>query len=137
MAEAVFTHKVREAGLEDQIEADSAGTGHWHVGERAHQGTRQVLRQQGIAYDGRARLITRKDLGEFDYIVTMDAHNLADVEAMGKGRAKVVPLMAYAPRLGVTEVPDPYYNGKFQEVYDLVSEASEGLLAHIRKERGL
>ena len=32
MAEAVFAHKVRAAGLETSIEADSAGTGNWHVG---------------------------------------------------------------------------------------------------------
>lgn len=33
MAEAVFRHKVKEAGLEDKIFVDSAGTGHWHVGQ--------------------------------------------------------------------------------------------------------
>jgi protein-tyrosine phosphatase len=137
MAEAVFAHKVREAGLEKDLGADSAGTGHWHVGERAHQGTRKVLQQQGIEYDGRARLITRRDLEEFDYVVTMDAHNLADVRAMGQGRAEVVPFLQFAPNAGVSDVPDPYYDGRFREVYDLVSQAADGLLAHIREEHEL
>ncbi len=34
MAEAVFMHQVRAAGLENHIEADSAGTGDWHIGNR-------------------------------------------------------------------------------------------------------
>ena len=31
-AEGVMRHVVREEGLEDAIEIDSAGTGGWHVG---------------------------------------------------------------------------------------------------------
>ena len=31
-AEGVMRHLVREAGLEDRVEIDSAGTGGWHVG---------------------------------------------------------------------------------------------------------
>ena len=43
MAEAVFMHKVRAAGLENVVEADSAGTGHWQIGNPPHSGTRAVL----------------------------------------------------------------------------------------------
>jgi protein-tyrosine phosphatase len=137
MAEAVFAHKVREAGLEDAIEADSAGTGHWHVGEPPHSGTRRILAREGIAYAGRARLIAPADFDRFDYIVAMDRQNRRDIEAMGSGRARVVLFMDYAPHLGVAEVPDPYYDGRFDAVYDLVQEAAEGLLAAIRREHGL
>ena len=31
MAEGVFAHKVRQAGLAAVIQTDSAGTGAWHV----------------------------------------------------------------------------------------------------------
>ncbi len=137
MAEAVFAHRVREAGLEDQIEADSAGTGDWHLGERPHQGTRRILQKNSIPYDGRARLIDRTDYDRFDYIVVMDNANLRDVRYLGKGKAQVVRLMDFALQSGVAEVPDPYYDGRFELVYDLVSEAASGLLAHIRQERQL
>jgi len=46
---------VNKAGLSDKIAVDSAGTDSWHVGERAHPGTRKVLAQHGIDYDGRSR----------------------------------------------------------------------------------
>src|SRR5579872_463576 len=111
MAEAVFNHLVRLAGLDDRIEADSAGTGHWHVGQPPHSGTRRILAQQGIAYDGRARLLVREDLDRFDYIVAMDRDNLEDIRALGSGRAKVASLMDYAQQAGARDVPDPYYNG--------------------------
>ena len=137
MAEAVFEHKVRAAGLEDKIEVDSAGTGDWHVGETANPGTLKVLRREGIRYDGRARQISNRDLERFDYIITMDAHNLRNVAAMGPTKATLAPLMGYAPEAGVTEVPDPYYDGRFELVFKLVNQAADGLLAAIRREHGL
>ncbi len=137
MAEAVFAHKVRAAGLGGTIIADSAGTGDWHIGHAPHPGTRQVLEANAIDYAHHARLITAEDLQAFDYVLTMDDSNLANVRRLAQGRAKVVPFLSYAPDSGVTEVPDPYLTGNFDEVYTLISEAADGLLAAIRREHGL
>lgn len=137
MAEAVFAHKVRTAGLENKIHIDSAGTGHWHVGEPPHAGTQRILKQNGVAHSHRARLLTRGDLNDFDYILTMDEMNLQDVQALGSGKAKIAPLLEYAPHTGFAEVPDPYYNNRFEEVYALVDAAGDGLLAEIRREHAL
>jgi protein-tyrosine phosphatase len=137
MAEAVFNHLVRDAGLEKHIEADSAGTGDWHVGQPAHHGTRSILQQNNISYDGRCRQIARNDLDEFDYIVTMDNQNLNDVQILGKGRARITPLLSYAPQADVREVPDPYHSGGFEGVYDLVQMGAAGLLNTIRQEHAL
>ena len=137
MAEGLFAHKVRLAGLEGEIEADSAGTGHWHLGKEPHEGTRRVLQQNRIAHSHRARQITRADLDTFDYIITMDEENLANVRALGAARAAVVPLMEFAPNMGALEVPDPYYTGEYEEVYRLVDEATDGLLATLRRDHGL
>lgn len=137
MAEAVFAHKVRVAGLEEKIEADSAGTGHWHVGSPPHQGTRAMLARSGIEYAHQARLITEENLDSFDYVLTMDDQNLRDVQEIGAGKAAIRPFLAYAPDSAIREVPDPYLVGGFEGVYDLVNEASEGLLKAIRAEHGL
>lgn len=136
MAEAVFAHKVREAGLEAQIEADSAGTGSWHIGAPPHHGTRRVLERHGIVYDHQARALREADLDDFHYIVTMDEANLADARARFPGQAAdhVRPFLSYAPHLGVAEVPDPYYTGGFDEVFRLTTEAADGLLAAIRRD---
>jgi protein-tyrosine phosphatase len=137
MAEAVFAHKVREAGLENEIEIDSAGTGAWHVGHPAHHGTLDVLRRNTIPYDGRARQIQADDLAKFDYIVTMDDENLRNVRTLGKSVGHVRPLLAYAPTLFTHEVPDPYYAGGFDKVYELVNSGCTGLLEAIRAEHSL
>lgn len=139
MAEGVFQHMVDEAGLSGQIQVDSAGTGPWHVGEAAHRGTQKELARHGIRYVGRSRQINGSDFSRFEYVLAMDAHNLADLQYMSRGKqdVEVRLFLDYAPRAGKREVPDPYYNGRFTEVYDLVRQASEGLLAHIREVHGL
>lgn len=137
MAEGVFQHHVRLAGLQEHLETDSAGTGHWHLGETPHHGTRRVLKANGIDYEHRARLLTRSDLNDFHYILTMDEMNWRDVQELGSGEAKIARFLDFAPHTGQTEVPDPYYTGRFEEVYDLVNEAARGLLDTIRKEHDL
>jgi protein-tyrosine phosphatase len=137
MAEAVFAHKVREAGLDDLIASDSAGTGNWHVGSSPHAGTRRILAKNAIQYVHAARQIVATDLEKFDYVMTMDDDNFANVQRMGRGRAVVRPFLEYAPDSGITEVPDPYYTGNFEEVYDLVDAAADGLLAEIRRDHKL
>ncbi|HVO72103.1 MAG TPA: low molecular weight protein-tyrosine-phosphatase [Aggregatilineaceae bacterium] len=139
MAEAVFQELVDEAGLHDAILVDSAGTSDWHVGERAHHGTWRVLRAHGIEYEGRSRQITVADFSRFDYILAMDDSNLDDLRAMQPkdSRAVIARFLDFAPDLPTREVPDPYYDGRFEEVYRLVMQGAQALLAHIREERGL
>ena len=134
MAEAVFANLVREAGLENEIETDSAGTGDWHVGSPAHPGTMAMLLENGIQYEGKGRTIVRSDLDEFDYIITMDDDNLDNVRRLGKGRAQIAPLLSFAPQTGRMEVPDPYFDGGFDGVYDLICEGCRGLLKAIEKQ---
>lgn len=132
MAEAVFRHKVHAAGLEGEIEVDSAGTGDWHVGHPAHAGTRAQLAEAGIDSTHQARVLVPEDFAAFDYILTMDTQNLHDVRAMQKtvrqGRASVRPFLDFAPESGVREVPDPYFDGGFAGVYALIDAAADGLL---------
>ena len=138
MAEAVFMHKVKAAGLEDRIEADSAGTGDWHRGQAPHRGTQQILKANEIAFSHCARQIGATDFRGFDYILTMDESNFADVNALlrstrlsdGK-HAHIARLMDFAPDAQTREVPDPYYDGRYTEVYTLVEQATTGLLEHI------
>jgi protein-tyrosine phosphatase len=138
MAEAVFRQQVAQAGLSDRIEADSAGTGAWHVGEQPHHGTRRVLRERGIDYDHCARVVRAADFDRFDYIVALDSVNLADLRALARGhQGKLARLLDYAAGVPLRDVPDPYYTGRFDEVYDLVEQGGRGLLERIVAEQGL
>jgi protein-tyrosine phosphatase len=138
MAEGVFCHLVAQAGLADRITADSAGTGAWHVGDPPHHGTRRVLRERGIDYSHRARVVAPDDFNRFDYLVALDSENLADLRALARGaHAKIARLLDYAPDARTHDVPDPYYTGGFDVVYDLVDQGCRGLLEQIVAEHNL
>lgn len=141
MAEAVFAEMVDQAGLSDKIRVDSAGTGNWHVGESADRRTLAVLKKHNIPYDGRARQFVRTDADQFQYIVAMDTENLSHVQRYGQGKpAEINLLLHYANAAGTRqerEVPDPYYDGRFDLVYELVTAGSKALLEHIRKTHGI
>jgi protein-tyrosine phosphatase len=136
MAEAVFRQFVKEAGLSNQIDVESAGTGGWHAGERPHPGAVNILKQNQIEIGAkRARQVSRSDFSSFDYIVAMDAENVHDIQALF-GR-KVPRLLEFAPPGSPLDVPDPYYTGSFDQVYHLVVAGCQALLAEIRRKEGL
>lgn len=135
MAEGVMRHLVAKHGLSHQIEVDSAGTSRYHIGEQPHHGTMRVLRQNGIELHHAARQFTDADANDFDILVAMDTSNYADMQET-IGTMKDVHLMLdFIPngRKG-RDVPDPWYTGNFEHVYDLLVQACEGLLAYVKAE---
>lgn len=138
MADGILQHKIEQAGLSDKIMVDSAGTGSWHVGKQAHVGTRNVLAKHHIPYDGRARQFARRDLSDFDYILAMDSSNLMNIRhyAGGEADGEIALFLSYAKSAGTVDretVPDPYYDDRFDYVYELVDKGCDALLAHIRE----
>lgn len=138
MAEAVMQRLVDEAGLGDQIAVDSAGTGAWHAGEAAHPGTRRVLAAHGINYRGRARQVSAADMAdEATYVIAMDSSNRSDLQRRFGEHPRLFQLLEFAAATSERDVPDPYYTGNFEYVYQLVEDGCRGLLATIRRETGL
>ncbi len=140
MAEGVFQHLVNEAGLADRIAVDSTGTSDWHVGDPAHAGTRAVLRDHGIAYRGRSRQVTPLDLQRATFVVAMDMSNVRTLQRLDyddRLDGKLHLLLDFAPAGSPRDVPDPYYDGNFEQVYALVEAGCAGLLHHIREEHNL
>jgi len=135
-AEGVMRHLLREAGLEDQVVVDSAGTGGWHVGAPPDERSAAAAAARGITLEGAARQVRPSDFDDFDLLVAMDRSNLRDLLALAPddaARAKV-RLLADGDR----DVPDPYYGGErgFDDVLDLVTEACERLLDEVRAGAG-
>ncbi|AHM59858.1 protein-tyrosine-phosphatase [Flammeovirgaceae bacterium 311] len=76
MAEAIFHHKIAEKGLADYFEADSAGTGDYHVGGPADRRTISTVERMGIKIAHSARQVTTPDLQYYHYVLAMDAENM-------------------------------------------------------------
>jgi protein-tyrosine phosphatase len=140
-AEGSMRALVREAGLEEEIEIDSAGTGSWHVGSPPDRRATETARARGITLEGSAREVRREDFEEFDLLVAMDRSNLSALRQLApsdEARSKVRLLREFDPHSAASsdlDVPDPYYGaaGGFEEVLDLVQAGCEGLLEHIRQ----
>ncbi len=138
MAEAVFQRLVDEAGLTDKVEVDSVATSAYHVGERAHPGTRRVLAHHGITYDGRARQIRQDDLANnMTYLIAMDGDNVAELRRRFGDLPRLHRLLDFATHAQGHDVPDPYYSDNFDYVYRLVEDGCRGLLATVRTEQHL
>jgi protein-tyrosine phosphatase len=137
MAEGVFRQHVTQAGLEGRIVIDSAGTHDYHVGEPPDPRAQRAAGRRGYDLSMlRGRQVSRADFGEFDYLLAMDRMNLRVLERLcpsGHGH-KLKLFLEFSNDAAPREVPDPYYGGDqgFEHVLDLVEEAAQGLLAHLR-----
>jgi protein-tyrosine phosphatase len=132
-AEGVMRRLVRERGLEDEIEIDSAGTGGWHVGSPPYARATEAAARRGTELSGAARRFDpRRDFDRFDLILAMDAENRRDLLALAPDEEARSKVRLFRP--GDLDVPDPYYGGEdgFEEVLDLVDEAARGLLDELR-----
>ncbi|OAB44551.1 low molecular weight protein-tyrosine-phosphatase [Paenibacillus glacialis] len=137
MAEAVLRDKINKQGLEQQITVDSAGTGDWHIGHPPHEGTRKMLDTHVISYEGMAaRQVLSEDFSAFDYIICMDESNLTNLRKLEGGiEAVIIQFMDLLPEETLREVPDPYFTGNFEEVYELMDAGCDVLLSKIVKEK--
>jgi protein-tyrosine phosphatase len=132
-AEGVMRRLVREQGLEDRIEIDSAGTGGWHVGAPPDARATDAARRRGTTLEGAARRFDPADFDRFDLIVAMDAENRRDLLALAPDDDARAKVRMFRP--GDLDVPDPYYGGDdgFDEVLDLVEEAAAALISELRQ----
>ncbi len=153
MGEVVLNRMVTQERLDGLVVATSAGTGDWHIGERADQRTLQALEARG--YDGgdhRARLFEPPWLPELDLVLALDRGHLRTLRGWSTSepdQAKVRLLRSFDARLPVArdgpppgsapgrslDVPDPYYSDldAFDRVLDQIERACAGLLVRLRE----
>ncbi len=137
-AEVVFRHFVEHADWSEHVLIDSAGTHDYHIGSPPDKRTQRAALQRG--YDMsmlRGRQVEVADFERFDYVLAMDHDNLAILRRLcpQDRRERLGLFLEYASRHDEREVSDPYYGGGegFERVLDMVEDAAQGLLGHIRK----
>ena len=135
-AEGVLRHKLREAGLADQVEVASAGTGDWHVGSAPDKRSQAAAKKRGYDLSAqRAQQVTRADFAEYDLILAMDNSNLRNLKALQPAQGKAeLDLFLRRFEADVDEVPDPYYEGEqgFERVLDLIERACDLLVIELK-----
>ncbi len=136
MAEGMFRHAVKEAGLESQVQIDSAGTHSYHIGSPPDTRAQQAIQKRGIDISGqRSRLVTDKDFAEYDYILVMDGANHTHLtrRAAAPHQNKIRRLLSFSRKYPNLDVPDPYYGGNegFEENLDMIHDAVQNLVREI------
>jgi protein-tyrosine phosphatase len=141
IADVVLNTEVEKAGLVDQVEVTSCGTGTWHVGEPMDDRAAAVLSTSG--YDPtrhRARHFGA-DWHDHDLILVMDRSNLADVlaELPADRHDRVRMFRSYDPDVDrsdpdrIPDVPDPFYGGPegFDEVLAIVERTAHRVIEEL------
>lgn len=137
-AHGVFKRNLMDGGIAHQVSVDSAGTHNFHPGSPPDARSQAHAAKRGYDLsDLRARQITDDDFSHYDLILVMDWDNLALVqdECPAEHMAKVRRLTEFCLTRDAPVVPDPYHGGPngFDEVLDLVEDACDGLLLHVKQ----
>ena len=125
LAEGILTAMVDNS----KVTVDSAGTGHWHVGNQPDRRSMAVSKKHGIDISKQqARQFSENDFSSYDYIYAMDSSNMDNVLSLAKTKAdreKVILILDHIFPNENVDVPDPYYGGKFgfEEVYKMLDQA--------------
>lgn len=137
-AEGVMRHLVNEAGLDERIHIDSAGTGDWHIGAAPDPRAQHAAGARGYDLSAlRGRQIGPADFEQFDFVLAMDEANVAALRSVCPATLhhKIRLLMEFASPATAREVSDPYFGGAegFEAVLDQCEAACAGLLAVLRE----
>lgn len=137
-AHGVFQALVEREGLSHRIEVDSAGTHAYHIGNPPDPRSQEMAERRGVDLSElRARKAVTEDFEMFDYVLAMDRANYDDLLDIcpPQHEEKLRLFLDFASGTDMSEVPDPYYGGArgFEEVFDLVENASAGLLREIQR----
>lgn len=133
LAEGILKNKTENL----DVFTDSAGTADYHIGSPPDIRSIEIADKYNINLrNQRARQFSRADFEKFDIIYAMDTNNYAQLKALSKNqeeREKIrLILNEINPDLWQS-VPDPYYGGEdgFQEVYDMLDQATDKIITQI------
>lgn len=135
MAEKIFAHHLRRAGLDDRVRVSSAGTGSWHVGDDADPRTTETLRRHGYPV-GHVAAVLGPDHLSADLLVALDRTHDRALAHLGVPAEQRALLRGFDPAADGLDVPDPYYgdSADFELVRDQIEAAVPGLLDWVRAE---
>ena len=135
-AEAVFSKMLTDHELLHKVKIDSAGTHNFHPDAPPDARSQMHALKRGYVMSHlRARPVEDSDFENFDLLLTMDWDNRALLEERCPA-LHTHKIRGFAEFLQTTQasvIPDPYYGGDqgFEDVLDLIEEASEGLMKFI------
>lgn len=138
LAEGIFKHKIKQKNWSVHVEADSCGTGNYHIGDLPDPRTIANATKNGIVIEHCGRQLSKKDIEDFDYILAMDQSNYRNILLLldDEGHSHKIRLMREFDPVGKGEVPDPYFGGEqgFQMVFDILNRTMDEFIKYLEQQ---
>lgn len=145
MAEVVLQAAASEAGMD--VEVQSAAITAYEVGNPIDYRAQKILREGGYQVPVRgAQQVTRSDLATYDLVLPMTRDHLRSLERLAEtlpeeDRPEIRLWREFASDAGSRtnlDVPDPWYGNleDFVETLEIIEDATDGLLQHMRDDLG-
>lgn len=139
MAEGVLRARLAEAGLEDRVLVDSAGTGDWHVGDPPDRRAIACAARNGVDISAqRARQLSKADFSGFDALLFADRSTLRHARGLAPAsRREDCMLMSVYAGQGEIEIPDPYTgeDADFDHAWQLADTMVVAIVRRLRRMR--
>ncbi len=135
-AEGAFRSIIDKNNQSRNFDIDSAGTHAYHVGSPPDERSQASAKTYGLDLSSqKARQVHESDFYYYDFIIAMDQDNLERLKLIYPigGISKVELLLNYSKEFNGGNVPDPYYEGKFDEVFEMVYSACTSFFESIVK----
>ena len=139
-AEGAFRSIVDNKNLSQNFDIDSAGTHAYHIGNSPDQRALQAAIDNGVDLSKqRARQVHESDIYYYDYIIAMDSDNLEILKSMcpKESNSKIELMLDYSVEYPGGSVPDPYYEGNFDQVFKMVYSACLAFFKSIEKKTNI
>lgn len=126
LAEGIAKNYIKEKNLNLVIE--SAGTGHWHVGEKPCDNSIKVALLNGVDISKqKAQQVKKSDFKNFDLIVGLDDSNISNLKNLGCKN----PIKLGDFGFNGECVPDPYFFDGFEgfdKVFEMIDVCVRNLI---------
>ena len=126
LAEGIAKNYIKEKNLNLVIE--SAGTGHWHIGEAPCENSIKVGKLNGVDISKqKAQQVKKSDFKTFDLIVGLDDSNISNLKNLGCKN----PLKLGDFGFNGECVPDPYFFDGFEgfdKVFEMIDICVKNLI---------
>lgn len=140
MAQYIFLHLCREAGIEDRFIVNSLAVSNEEYGNDIYPNAKYVLREHGIPFDHHyARPISQNALDFYDKVICADRANLRAMERRfahidmdervfqwPEPDAQFSLMMQWAGE--ERDVSDPWYTRDFEKAYQDIYAACQGIV---------
>ena len=126
LAEGIAKNYIKEKNLNLVIE--SAGTGHWHVGEKPCENSIKVALLNGVDISNqKAQQVKKSDFKNFDLIVGLDDSTISNLKNLGCKN----PIKLGDFGFNGECVPDPYFFDGFEgfdKVFEMIDVCVRNLI---------